>query len=109
MPIRAPLFRPAGQRTKAQRKADADRNRGTSAQRGYDAVWRRLRRMHLNSNPLCVFHWRLGVPVVATVVDHIESIQEAPERRLDPTNLQSLCKPCHDKVRQREQAAERRP
>lgn len=107
MPTRPPLFRPGGQRTVQERKADADRSRGTSSQRGYDAVWRRLRLMHLRNNPLCVFHQRLGEVVAATVGDHIVSIADAPERRLDPTNIQSLCKPCHDSLRQREQAAER--
>ena len=63
--------------------------------------------MFLNANPLCVFHQRKRETVAATVVDHIKSVREAPELRLEWSNLQSLCKPCHDKVRQQEQAAER--
>ncbi|AYD87653.1 HNH endonuclease [Caulobacter phage Kronos] len=70
-------------------------------------MWRRLRLMHLNEHPLCVFPHEHNRPVLAVVVDHIKSIAEAPHLRLDPNNLQSLCKPCHDKVRQREQWAER--
>lgn len=107
MPPRTPRFKPMGQRTRREVNKAADAVRGTSAQRGYDAVWRRLRKMHLNNNPLCVFPHPLNRPVLATVVDHIKSIAEAPELRLDPNNLQSLCKACHDKVRQREQWAER--
>lgn len=96
-----------GMRTKRERKADADRNRGTSAERGYDSVWRRLRRMHLLAHPLCVFCWAKGLTVAATVADHIQTITDRPDLRLDPDNLQSLCKPCHDRERQRQQAAER--
>lgn len=63
--------------------------------------------MHLLAHPLCAFCWSKGLTVAATVADHIETVRDAPHRRLDPTNLQSLCKPCHDRERQREQAAER--
>lgn len=108
MPRRAPLFRPGGQPTVKERKAQADRNRGTSTQRGYDAVWRRLRLMHLRANPLCVFCRAKGLTVLATVGDHIVAIEDDPSRRLDPENIQSLCKPCHDGERQRQQAAARR-
>src|SRR5215472_9358763 len=31
----------------------------------------------------------------ARVVDHIKSVWEYPRLRLDPSNLQSLCWPCH--------------
>ena len=36
---------------------------------------------------------------IATEVDHIQAIQtpEGWERRLDPTNLRSLCHDCHDR------------
>lgn len=108
MPKRPPLFRPKGQRTTQERKRDHDQQRGTSAERGYDAVWRRLRVMFLNANPLCVFHQRKRETVAATVVDHIQSVRDRPDLRLEWSNLQSLCKPCHDRLRQQEQNAERR-
>lgn len=28
-------------------------------------------------------------------VDHVEPVRVAPERAFDPTNLQTLCGPCH--------------
>ena len=31
----------------------------------------------------------------ATLVDHIIAIRVDPSRRLDPSNLQSLCNSCH--------------
>lgn len=97
-----------GARTKREARQDHDRARGTSAERGYDSVWRRLRRMFLLANPLCRFCWDKGLTVEATAVDHIKSVREAPELRLVWSNLQSLCDHCHNSVRQREQAAERK-
>lgn len=38
-----------------------------------------------------------GIERPAQTADHIIPIREAPERRLDPTNLQPLCLPCHHK------------
>ncbi|WP_460274261.1 HNH endonuclease signature motif containing protein [Celeribacter sp. ULVN23_4] len=50
--------------------------------------------------PVCV---RCGAP--ATVVDHI--IPHKGDDRLfwDKTNWQALCKPCHDRQKQREERA----
>lgn len=36
-------------------------------------------------------------PVPATEVDHIQDLKDAPQLRLDPDNLQGLCKSCHSK------------
>lgn len=63
--------------------------------------------MHLLAHPLCLFCWRKGLTVAATVADHIQSVRDRPDLRLDPDNLQSLCDHCHNSERQREQAAER--
>lgn len=107
MPKRPPSFRLAGAPTREATNRDHDRQRGTSTQRGYDSVWRRLRIMQLAEFPLCAFHLKRGEVVAATVVDHIESVRDRPDLRLVQSNLQSLCAHCHDSVRQREQAAER--
>ncbi|WP_338150481.1 HNH endonuclease [Rhizobium laguerreae] len=37
----------------------------------------------------------------ATLVDHIVSIRRAPHRRMDRSNWQSLCAPCHNSIKQR--------
>ncbi|HEV7283907.1 MAG TPA: HNH endonuclease signature motif containing protein, partial [Kaistia sp.] len=68
------------------RKARHDAKRPSAGQRGYDADWRKLRALHLAGHPHCV---RCGA--IASVVDHIISVRIAPHRRLDPSNLQSLC------------------
>jgi 5-methylcytosine-specific restriction protein A len=76
--------------------------------RGYDAEWRRFRAWFLGCNPLCVLCLDRGVYRAATVVDHIVSVNEAPERRLDPANCRALCKPCHDRRTAAEQGFGRR-
>jgi 5-methylcytosine-specific restriction enzyme A len=63
--------------------------------RGYDAEWRQLAEDHLRREPTCRLCAIEGVMRQAQCVDHIQSIRKAPARRLDDTNLQSLCYPCH--------------
>ena len=58
--------------------------------------WRKLRQYHITRNPLCTTCAQSGLTVVADVVDHIEEIRDNPTRRLDSTNLQSLCHSCHN-------------
>lgn len=110
MPVRAPRLCgcgqrvPSGQRCACQAKRDAerkarfDKTRPSAAQRGLGADWRKLRADHIAAHPWCR---RCGSRAVE--VDHIVPRREAPERRLDPTNLQSLCKPCHSGAKQREE------
>jgi len=87
---------PKGQRCACQirrateRQAANDAARGSARARGYDADWSRLRFRHLHHHPNCVRCGSRGEHV-----DHIESIREAPRRRLDPTNLRTLCASCH--------------
>lgn len=73
-----------------QRKAKADAKRPSARARGYDHEWQRARADYLAAYPSCA---RCGQP--ATLVDHITPIRQAPERRLDRTNFQALCTPCH--------------
>ena len=114
MPARAPRIcghcggvHQAGERCpkasalKRERGARADRNRPTAKARGYDADWQKLRANFLTVYPSCR---RCGA--AATLVDHIISVRKAPHRRLDPSNLQSLCTSCHSGAKQSE---ERRP
>src|SRR5579863_9629475 len=77
--------------------------RPSSAAQGYDATWRRLRVMHLNSNPLCIVCLAEDRVTVATEVDHRIPIIVRPDLRLDMANLDSLCASCHSKKTRREQ------
>lgn len=38
-----------------------------------------------------------GLPIEAVTVHHIVPLEVDPSRRLDETNLQSLCKACHNR------------
>lgn len=77
-------------------KRDADHIRGTAAERGYDREWRKVRSQALQRDQyLCVSCRRNERVTPAVDVDHIIPIAVAPELRLDPDNLQSLCRPCH--------------
>lgn len=71
-----------------------DERRGTPAERGYDAAWRRLRQYVLSTEPLCRACDKQGRLTAAREVDHITRISDGGGR-LDIDNLQPLCKPCH--------------
>ncbi|WOC15400.1 HNH endonuclease [Pseudochrobactrum sp. MP213Fo] len=72
------------------RKIASDRARPSARTRGYDREWQRARHAWLVVHPSCV-----GCGQPATLVDHIITIRNAPHRRLDPTNFQSMCSTCH--------------
>jgi 5-methylcytosine-specific restriction protein A len=57
--------------------------------------WRRLRKLKLRQTPYCEECYRQGRMTAARMCDHILPAREYPSRRLDVTNLQSLCLPCH--------------
>lgn len=83
---------------RTRRRTDADREydrrRGSAASRGYDAAWHRLRAAVLSAEPRCVRCLDLGRVRLATEVDHIIPLSRGGER-LDPENLQPLCRSCH--------------
>ena len=74
-----------------------DQARGTAAARGYNAGWKRLRRLVLNRSPICqdpfAIHSKNNEVVVANEVDHIIPKRLGGSNKL--SNLQSLCKNCH--------------
>jgi 5-methylcytosine-specific restriction enzyme A len=77
--------------------SEADRDRGTATQRGYNSAGhRRFRRAVLARDIFCV----LGCGSMATVADHYpDSRRELVEQGLnpdDPARGRGLCKPCHD-------------
>ena len=75
--------------------------RGKTAERGYDAVWRRLRTAKLAADPFCEL-MILCEGRIATEVHHVHPIRTHPELRLEWSNLQSACKPCHSAETMRE-------
>src|SRR3546814_8972989 len=66
----------------------------------HTTAWQSLRIARLNAEPLCRLCSALGLTVPATVVDHIRPHRGDRNLAFDPDNLQSLCKPCHDRHKQ---------
>jgi 5-methylcytosine-specific restriction enzyme A len=63
--------------------------------RGYGSEWNRLRQTILRRDQhLCQSCLKLGRPTPANQVDHI--LAKAKGGTDDDTNLQALCKPCHE-------------
>ena len=66
--------------------------------------WQRLRVLVLSSEPCCRYCAEQGRTTVATDVDHIRPVAEAPGLAFDQDNLQPLCHACHSSVKQAEEA-----
>jgi 5-methylcytosine-specific restriction endonuclease McrA len=67
--------------------------RPNAGERGYSADWQKVRKQALKAARFeCN---RCGSRAV--VVHHIVPVDEAPDRRLDPSNLECLCRSCHEK------------
>ena len=60
-----------------------------------------MRRWFLARHPLCAHCLKRGFTTPATEVDHIKPLRQGGAR-LDQTNLQSLCKPCHSRKTRQE-------
>ena len=82
-------------------KREASRLYGTAA-------WQKMRLAQLQAEPLCRICSGAGRIVPATVVDHIRRHNNDVNRFFDAKNLQSLCKPCHDRKTVTHDAAARR-
>lgn len=65
------------------------------------AIWIRGRAHHLRHNPLCVFCLEKGIAVPAEVVDHKKEHKGDKGLFYDTKNWQSLCKHCHDSIKQK--------
>jgi 5-methylcytosine-specific restriction protein A len=87
--------------------ADSWRSGKTTSQRGYDYKWQKARERFLFDNPLCVYCQRQGRVTAASVVDHITPHHGDQTLFWRQVNWQPLCKPCHDSVKQREEAEAR--
>ena len=60
-----------------------------------DPRWKQLSRRHRAAHPVCSV---AGCGKRAELVDHIVTVKAAPHRRLDPSNLQSMCWSCHNRL-----------
>lgn len=97
--------------------------RGSAAERGYGARWRKARLHHLKKHPLCVLCKKAGRVTPATVVDHIEphrlgdalasgdpvAIAKARLLFWDSSRWQSTCETCHNAVKATEERSGYQP
>lgn len=77
--------------------------RESAAKRGYGRRWQKARAIYLGKNPLCVMCEQLGLVTPATVVDHVDPHRGRAEKFWDEGNWQSLCAPCHNQHKQRQE------
>ena len=68
------------------------KQRPTTAERGYDAAWQKLRKEHLAAHPACV---TCGKIHKSNHVDHIIPHKGNDTLRLDRRNLQTKCHSHH--------------
>ncbi len=107
MPTLPPTFRPPGSRSTEQRKRDHDTRRRTGRpwRRWYGtAIWRAIREAQLAAEPLCRMCAEAGKLTPATVCDHVEP-HRGDWHRFVHGPFQSLCDSCHNKHKQRIEAA----
>lgn len=96
MPIRPPVFKMPGSGSSPGRRASImGERRGTPQERGYDATWKKLSFTFRQAHPFCAMCLEQGISTRAALVDHIATIEDRPDLRLEWSNLQSLCRPCH--------------
>ena len=82
---------------KHQQPGSAFDARGSAAARGSGSDWRKLRRWYLARHPLCEHCLTRGITKPAQDVDHKQPFAGKRDRlRLDPNNLQALCRACHN-------------
>jgi len=109
MPTRTPQHRPSWWKppeiTEPERKRQLDRNRPSSSARGYDAAWRKLRAAFIRAHPVCQHP---GCTAASLDADHIKSIAERPDLRLEWSNLRALCRSHHSSRTAKDQGFARR-
>jgi len=66
-------------------------------------LWRNIRKRQLEREPLCRYCLARGEVTPAVICDHKVPHRGDTERFYEPSNLQSLCKRCHDSDKQREE------
>jgi len=70
-------------------------HRGTAGRRGYDLAWRKATAGFLQLHPWCARCARANCRTRSELVGHIVPVNRAPERRLDPSNWEALCRSCN--------------
>jgi len=97
--VRGGTYCPGHTKQHVRVRSRADRaKRGTARQQGYDSTWEKVRALHLVAHPFCAECRTHGWVVRAKDVDHIVPFDGTGDPlRLDPMNLRSLCRACHNR------------
>ncbi|MEM9043500.1 MAG: HNH endonuclease [Pseudomonadota bacterium] len=110
MPTRPKQFTPAHNaphlraERERKRKAALDEKREQAHNRGYGWDWRRFRKAVIKDQPYCE---RCG-STDRLNVDHIISVADRPDLRLDRSNVRVLCQSCHSSRTARDQGFAKR-
>lgn len=67
------------------------------------AAWKRMRLVQLRKQPLCAMCEQSGKVKAADVVDHVVPHKGDEALFFDSSNLASMCKFCHDSVKQKQE------
>ncbi|ACL57580.1 hypothetical protein [Methylobacterium nodulans] len=85
------------------RRSDAHRTADQPWRHWYwTARWRRLAKAQLREHPLCAMCSTDERPVAASICDHIQP-HRGDEHLFWHGERQSLCAPCHDRLKQRQE------
>ena len=96
MPHRPQTHRPLAAQAKMPRhQASATELRGSAAARGYGHRWRKMRRLVLHRDPLCIECLKSGTIRPSIDVDHVKAKRDGGDDSME--NLQGLCKACHSR------------
>lgn len=80
-------------------------NRAGPDERGYDSRWRKVRERYISHHPLCELCEAKNLVVIANVVHHKVPLSEGGQR-LSLSNLQALCRSCHEILHGRKRAGD---
>jgi len=90
-----PYIPPKSDASKERRFSRIDDRQGSS-ERGYDANWTKVRKIHIDKHPYCARCGKLcDVGKQDSIVDHIIPVAVDKSKLYDLKNLQTLCRPCH--------------
>lgn len=95
MPLKIPIHRPAWVRPPGPLYERMPSRREDKAFYS-GGKWRKLRAAFLGRHPLCAECQAAGRPVPAVDVHHRLERKDRPDLAYEWSNLQALCKPCHN-------------
>ena len=94
MPMTAPTVGTGATARSVRRVA---RPRPPRRLQGYDETWLQLSRAFRSAHPLCAICKEQGRLTPSQQVHHVQPLTEGGAR-LDPANLQALCRRCHSSI-----------